>query len=131
MTRGIADSIQTALKLWDYIFWAPFFARSRAKKPGFPLQVLGFAHANPVGFPLQSLAPRSDGPRICQRKFAASQDVWTSSNFASALNLHILQELFRASCPESLIGKTRSRVRLPGHAKSRTVPSAPRWLISS
>jgi hypothetical protein len=26
------------------------------QKPGFPLQVLGFAHANPVGFPLQSLA---------------------------------------------------------------------------
>jgi hypothetical protein len=25
---------------------------------GFPLQVLGFAHANPVGFPLQSLARR-------------------------------------------------------------------------
>jgi hypothetical protein len=24
------------------------------KKPGFPLQVLGFANANPVGFPLQS-----------------------------------------------------------------------------
>jgi hypothetical protein len=36
---------------------ARFFARSlRAKKPGFPLQVLGFANANPVGFPLQSLA---------------------------------------------------------------------------
>jgi hypothetical protein len=29
---------------------------STGKKPGFPLQVLGFAHANPVGFPLQSLA---------------------------------------------------------------------------
>jgi hypothetical protein len=27
-----------------------------AQKPGFPLQVLGFAYANPVGFPLQSLA---------------------------------------------------------------------------
>jgi hypothetical protein len=26
------------------------------KKPGFPLQVLGIAHAIPVGFPLQSLA---------------------------------------------------------------------------
>jgi hypothetical protein len=26
------------------------------KKPGFPLQLLGFAHANPAGFPLQSLA---------------------------------------------------------------------------
>jgi hypothetical protein len=40
------------------IFWAPFFARRQAKKPGFPLQVLGFADANPVGFPLQSLAQR-------------------------------------------------------------------------
>jgi hypothetical protein len=55
--------------------WAHFFARGRAKKPGFPLQVLGFAqdawassdfakaklrpaNANPVGFPLQSLARR-------------------------------------------------------------------------
>jgi hypothetical protein len=36
---------------------ARFFVRGRTKKPGFPLQVLGFAHANPVGFPLQSLAP--------------------------------------------------------------------------
>jgi hypothetical protein len=35
-------------------FWARF---ARPKKPGFPLQVLGFAYANPVGFPLQSLAP--------------------------------------------------------------------------
>jgi hypothetical protein len=26
------------------------------KKPGYPLQVLGFADANPVGFPLLSLA---------------------------------------------------------------------------
>jgi hypothetical protein len=34
------------------------------KKPGFPLQVLGFAHANPVGFPLQSLAPRSGNSKI-------------------------------------------------------------------
>jgi hypothetical protein len=33
-----------------------FFAADR-EKPGFPLQVLGFADANPVGFPLQSLAP--------------------------------------------------------------------------
>jgi hypothetical protein len=40
------------------VFWAPFFGRAKArpKKPGFPLQVLGFANANPVGFPLQSLA---------------------------------------------------------------------------
>jgi hypothetical protein len=29
------------------------------KKTGFPLQVLGFAYANPAGFPLQSLAPPS------------------------------------------------------------------------
>jgi hypothetical protein len=29
------------------------FGASR-QKPGFPLQVLGFAYANPVGFPLQS-----------------------------------------------------------------------------
>jgi hypothetical protein len=27
---------------------------AKRQKPGFPLQVLGFAHANPVGFPLQS-----------------------------------------------------------------------------
>jgi hypothetical protein len=32
------------------IFGAP------RQKPGFPLQVLGFAYANPAGFPLQSLA---------------------------------------------------------------------------
>jgi hypothetical protein len=39
--------------------WAHFFARlARAKKPGCSLQVLGFAYANPVGFPLQSLARR-------------------------------------------------------------------------
>jgi hypothetical protein len=30
--------------------------RRFAPGPGFPLQVLGFANANPVGFPLQSLA---------------------------------------------------------------------------
>jgi hypothetical protein len=35
--------------------WA-HFSRMRREKPGFPLQVLGFAAANPVGFPLQSLA---------------------------------------------------------------------------
>jgi hypothetical protein len=33
-----------------------FCPQSRAKKPGFPLQVLGSADALPVGFPLQSLA---------------------------------------------------------------------------
>jgi hypothetical protein len=45
-----------------------FWARSaRPKKPGFPLQVLGFANANPVGFPLQSLARRQlrISPRNC------------------------------------------------------------------
>jgi hypothetical protein len=31
-----------------------FCGAQRRKKPGFPLQVLGFAYANPVGFPLQS-----------------------------------------------------------------------------
>jgi hypothetical protein len=36
---------------------APFLpVEPTGKKPGFPLQVLGFAYANPVGFPLQSLA---------------------------------------------------------------------------
>jgi hypothetical protein len=34
------------------------FAKQNCDQPGFPLQVLGFAHANPVGFPLQSLAHR-------------------------------------------------------------------------
>jgi hypothetical protein len=32
---------------------------AKRQKPGFPLQVLGFAYANPVGFPLQSLARAS------------------------------------------------------------------------
>jgi hypothetical protein len=43
------------------------------KKPGFPLQVLGFAHANPVGFPLQSLAQRqlSIKSRNCHGQFPA------------------------------------------------------------
>jgi hypothetical protein len=43
--------------------WAPFLRFGNLlrkfpdrKKPGFPLQVLGFAYANPAGFPLQSLA---------------------------------------------------------------------------
>jgi hypothetical protein len=40
-------------------FWARFV---RPKKPGFPLQVLGIAHAIPVGFPLQSLAQDSSEP---------------------------------------------------------------------
>jgi hypothetical protein len=37
---------------------------AKRQKPGFPLQVLGSAHALPVGFPLQSLAQR-------QRKIAS------------------------------------------------------------
>jgi hypothetical protein len=47
---------------------AHFFARSRAKKPGFPLQVLGFAHANPVGFPLQSYCARTSGFSLLIKK---------------------------------------------------------------
>ncbi|MDR1316706.1 MAG: hypothetical protein LBK13_07515 [Spirochaetales bacterium] len=44
-----------------------FWARSaRPKKPGFPLQVLGFAYANPAGFPLQSLAR---APAAADREF--------------------------------------------------------------
>jgi hypothetical protein len=46
------------------IYIRAHFLRRCRKKPGFPLQVLGFANANPVGFPLQSLAPRSE--RICR-----------------------------------------------------------------
>jgi hypothetical protein len=43
---------------------------SRAKKPGFPLQVLGFAYANPVGFPLQSLARQiKNRPGNCPWQF--------------------------------------------------------------
>ncbi|MDR1315676.1 MAG: hypothetical protein LBK13_02280 [Spirochaetales bacterium] len=51
------------------------------KKPGFPLQVLGFANANPAGFPLQSLAPRS-GSTKSLRDFATSQDASVSSKIA-------------------------------------------------
>jgi hypothetical protein len=38
-------------------------AQASSKKPGFPLQVLGFAYAKPAGFPLQSLA-RPRGFRV-------------------------------------------------------------------
>jgi hypothetical protein len=39
-----------------------FLGRHKAaQKPGFPLQVLGFANANPVGFPLQSHCARTSG----------------------------------------------------------------------
>jgi hypothetical protein len=48
--------------------WAHFL-RLRRKKPGFPFQVLGFAYANPVGFPLQSLARAAAHPEIAVRQF--------------------------------------------------------------
>jgi hypothetical protein len=64
------------------LFPGAFFSRrprSPAKKPGFPLQFRGFAYANPVGFPLQSLArPRGCGgcftaaQRFCESKIAIS-----------------------------------------------------------
>jgi hypothetical protein len=43
---------------------------AKRQKPGFPLQVLGSAHALPVGFPLQSLAHRQlrTKPRNCHRQ---------------------------------------------------------------
>jgi hypothetical protein len=44
-----------------------FLAQS-AKKPGYPLQVLGFAHANPVGFPLLSLAQAAAQSQYFYRK---------------------------------------------------------------
>jgi hypothetical protein len=47
--------------------WAHFLRHSR-KKPGFPLQVLGFAYANPVGFPLQSLARAQRQLHTCEYK---------------------------------------------------------------
>jgi hypothetical protein len=61
--------------------------RLRRKKPGFPLQVLGFAYANPVGFPLQSLAPRSDSSGIVyashkQFRWSVSYAQFTSINCA-------------------------------------------------
>jgi hypothetical protein len=47
---------------------------STGKKPGFPLQVLGFAYANPVGFPLQSLAQQlRTSSRNCHRQFRGSE----------------------------------------------------------
>jgi hypothetical protein len=52
---GAAVSVKTFI--FFIIMRAPFFARGRAKKPGYPLQVLGSADALPAGFPLLSLAP--------------------------------------------------------------------------
>jgi hypothetical protein len=46
---------------------------STGKKPGFPLQVLGFADANPVGFPLQSHCARTSGG---QAAWAAKQQLY-------------------------------------------------------
>jgi hypothetical protein len=40
-------------RITDFFIAPP---RRSAPGPGFPLQVLGFANANPAGFPLQSLA---------------------------------------------------------------------------
>jgi hypothetical protein len=96
------------------------------KKPGFPLQVLGFAHANPVGFPLQSrmhgraekLHTQFFDQPLAQRQLRAKARQLPGCGIASALNLYIRQELFRASCPESLLSKTRLRVRLLGHGNS-------------
>jgi hypothetical protein len=46
-------------RIFIFLFLGAFLCpQGRAKKTGFPLQVLGFAYANPVGFPLQSLARR-------------------------------------------------------------------------
>jgi hypothetical protein len=48
-----------AMNFYSHICGDPgafFLSEDGPKKPGFPLQVLGFAAANPVGFPLQSLA---------------------------------------------------------------------------
>jgi hypothetical protein len=44
---------------------------------------------------------------------------------ASALNLYIGQELFRASCPEASLSKTRLRVRLLGHGNSAALTMRP------
>jgi hypothetical protein len=38
-----------------------FCGAKRRKKPGYPLQFLGFAYANPAGFPLLSLARIKNG----------------------------------------------------------------------
>jgi hypothetical protein len=65
------------------IFCLATASHSPGKKPGFPLQVLGFAYANPVGFPLQSqcAAQRAN----LRSTFATSQDAWASSKIAYAI----------------------------------------------
>ncbi|MDR1179809.1 MAG: hypothetical protein LBK44_04830 [Spirochaetales bacterium] len=50
----------------------------------------------------------------CVRNFAP---ITSRSQFCSARNLCIRQGLFRASCQEALLPKTRLRVRLLGHDK--------------
>jgi hypothetical protein len=60
--------------------WARFFTRlEQAKKPGFPLQVLGSAHALPVGFPLQSLARAAAAYTVTakKKKFTAKSKTGT------------------------------------------------------
>jgi hypothetical protein len=42
-------------------FWNPGASCRFAAGPGYPLQFLGFAHANPAGFPLLSLARMKNG----------------------------------------------------------------------
>jgi hypothetical protein len=56
-----------------------FLSEDGQKKPGYPLQSFCLRQK---GFPLLSLAPRSE--RICERKFAANQDAWASSKIAYA-----------------------------------------------
>jgi hypothetical protein len=53
-----ALTIYRVLQFVDRNFRAPPGAAYAAPEPGFPLQFLGFAYANPAGFPLQSLARR-------------------------------------------------------------------------
>jgi hypothetical protein len=63
----------SAMEEFRRLFGAP------RQKPGFPLQVLGFAHANPAGFPLQSLArvpAAGDDYTIPQRKIYREVENW-------------------------------------------------------
>jgi hypothetical protein len=49
------DSLDPVQNLYNLSEFGRIFGAKR-QKPGFPLQVPGFANANPAGFPLQSLA---------------------------------------------------------------------------
>jgi hypothetical protein len=53
---------------------------AKRQKPGFPLQVLGFADANPVGFPLQSLAR---APAAEDGRLSALRPLYTAQTFLS------------------------------------------------